>query len=418
MVPSITSAIILGTLAYLLREVDKLLKQFFKYIKEPEINDRLFFARVIVCLGFISGIVISYPLWINDRFYPLAPVGDFVPLLSPPFDTILFAGILMLLAILVFYPQKYIFAGFFSLMAFALLQDQSRWQPWVYQYSFIIGAIAWFQTHPLKKHGRHAIACIQIILIGTYLWSGIQKLNYNYLFETFEWLLSPALEAFPILQSMPLSLFALISILIEAGGGIALAFRRTERLGAWVLIGMHCFIFIMIGPAGKEYNRVVWPWNICFVMLIGSIFLGKKNSQETSRLFPQNFYHGLVIIIFLILPVLNIAGVWDHYLSSSLYSGNLPYGKIHVTDTVKKKFPKRIKTKFNLLNGFSIRKWSFTELHASDYPQPRIYKTVFRKLCKYQQHKYGLVLEIYGTADLITGKRKRQEYFCHELIPS
>ncbi|MDZ7683333.1 MAG: hypothetical protein U5J63_16900 [Fodinibius sp.] len=392
-----------------------MVRSFYSYLTRPTVKDRLFFARTILCLGFISVLLVTYRQWINERFFPFAPVFDFIPILSPPLGIILLGGIITLLGILIFYPNKYIFTGFLGLVIYALLQDQARMYPVVYQFPFMLGAIIWFNQNRSEKRGKLALACIQIILIGIYIWSGLHKLNYVYLHETFQRLIGPLLEAFPTLESLPLSLLAVVTAVVETGAGLALAFRATQKYAAWILIGMHSFILLMVGPFGMEFNTVIWSWNISSILLLSAVFLGQNNQQAISYVVPRNFYHGVVVALFWVMPALNFAGLWDHYPSASLYSGKKPYARIHLTDNVKKKFSPQVQAKVSLLNELSIRDWSYTKLHAPDYPQPRVYKSIFRDLCQYQQQKYGLVLEIFGTADLITGKRKRQEYFCHEL---
>jgi hypothetical protein len=368
-------------------------------------------------LGFIGGLLISHPLWFNDRFYPFAPAADFIPILPPPFGTIIFVGLIILLAAIIFYPNKYIFGGLFSLIIFSVLQDQSRLYPWVYQYSFILSILAWSHTSPQQNNFKPTFKSIQIVLIGTYVWSGLHKLNYTYLSETFEWLIGPLLQIIPYSNQQSFFWLAIFTAIIEAGAGIALAFQKSRKIGAILLIGMHSFILLMVGPIGMEYNTVVWPWNVSFILLLASIFLADLNEvPKTLSSLRLVSIKGIAILVFLMLPILNFSGYWDNFPSASLYSGKKPYAKVHLTDHVKGQFPAEVQAKVSLLNELSIRDWAYTELHVPDYPQPRVYKDIFRQLCTYQENKYGLVLEIYHTADLVTGKRKREEFFCHEIV--
>lgn len=352
----------------------------------------------------------------NERFFPFAPVFDFIPILPEPFGIVLLGGIIALLGVLTFYPHKYVFTVFIGLVVYALLQDQARMYPVVFQYPFMLGAIVWFNQKPNEQRANLALACIQIILIGLYIWSGLHKVNYVYINETFRWLIGPMLEIFPTLDTLPIPVLAVISAVIETGAGIALIFSSTRKYGAWTLIAMHCFILLMVGPTGMEFNRVIWSWNTSSILLLSAVFLGYNQQHLSSYLIPGNLYHGLIILLFLFMPIFNFVGLWDHFPSASLYSGKKPYARIHLTDHVKKKFSPKVQSKISLLNELSIRDWTYTELDAPDYPQPRVYKDIFRQLCTYQENKYGLVLEIYHTADLVTGKRKREEFFCHEIV--
>lgn len=388
---------------------------FFDIEKLRRVN-RLFFVRLIVSLGLISGLLNSYNLWYNSRFYPLVPAAEFIPILAPPFDLLLYISILILLVIIIFYPKEFIFSSLFILIFYLILQDQSRLQPWFYQYIFLLGTIAWFQYKPNPNRHRSAVIICQAILIGIYLWSGIHKLNYSYLHETFEWMTGPAFEIFPFLESLSLPALATLSAITEIGAALSLAFQSTRKYGAGILIAMHILILLMIGPLGLNHNSIIWPWNICFILLLVVLFIKPNIKVSVAQQYmPRSFYHSIVIILFLVIPLLNFFNLWDHFLSASLYSGKKPYAKVHITGPVKKQFPEVVLSEFNLLNELSVRDWSYAELNTPEYPQPRIYKQIFRQLCDHQKQKFGLVLEIYNTADLLTGKRTKEEYFCHEL---
>lgn len=246
--------------------------------------------RLVVCLGLISGLLLSYNLWINDRFFPLTPVTDFIPILSPPFDQLLLITVLILLVIIIFYPKSYIYGVFFTLAFYLALQDQTRLQPWFYQYIFLLGAIAWFDHKQVKNRFISPITICQTILIGIYIWSGLHKLNYTYIFETFEWLSEPALQIFPISTSLSLLILAIITSLIEAAAGLSLAFQSTQKYAVGILITMHIFILMMIGPSGLAYNSIVWPWNICFILLLLLLFAGTKLKPAAHRNLYLNIF--------------------------------------------------------------------------------------------------------------------------------
>ena len=73
-----------------------------------------------------------------------------------------------------------------------VLLDQNRLQPWFYYYLFIGIALAWAAGRPRRHYGI-ALDGIRIMLIGIYLWAGIQKLNYSYVGGIFPWVIEPLL---------------------------------------------------------------------------------------------------------------------------------------------------------------------------------------------------------------------------------
>jgi predicted DCC family thiol-disulfide oxidoreductase YuxK len=106
---------------------------------------RIFWLKVIVVLAFCLGIALSRRLWIGPRSYPLAPVFDFLPQAKHPVDYVLFAGLLALAAAMLVAPrpQQFIVTFLANVGIFCLL-DQTRWQPWVFLYGFMLATMALF----------------------------------------------------------------------------------------------------------------------------------------------------------------------------------------------------------------------------------------------------------------------------------
>src|SRR4051794_19909880 len=89
----------------------------------------------------IAGLLLSLRLWLSSRFYPQAPVFARLHPVRPPFDSIVLGAMIALLiwAAIASRPAKAI-AGFLALAATYTLFDQSRLQPWFYQYALMLGA--------------------------------------------------------------------------------------------------------------------------------------------------------------------------------------------------------------------------------------------------------------------------------------
>ena len=64
-------------------------------------------------------------------------------------------------------------------IVFCLL-DQTRWQPWVYQYGFLLAALALFSWDSDDIKGREqALNVARLIVATTYIFSGFQKLSIS-----------------------------------------------------------------------------------------------------------------------------------------------------------------------------------------------------------------------------------------------
>ena len=88
-----------------------------------------------------------------------------------PLDYVLYAAMFaMLIAIaMVARPSKWI--GFFVALAIVIaLFDQSRWQPWFYQYLIMLIAVGLSEQRICDEYCR-------LVMVCTYFWSGLQKTN-------------------------------------------------------------------------------------------------------------------------------------------------------------------------------------------------------------------------------------------------
>ena len=103
-------------------------------------SQRVVLTKLAVVLGLAAGFVLSPKLWVSSRFYPLAPVPVHgLPHISYPLDYVCFGVLWLLLALIAtaVRPRIYI-VGFVALLLFLALLDQTRWQPWVYLYLFML----------------------------------------------------------------------------------------------------------------------------------------------------------------------------------------------------------------------------------------------------------------------------------------
>src|SRR5215217_4203799 len=114
---------------------------------EPSL--RLVLTKTVVAAAFLAGLLLSRRLWLTSRSFPHAPVADWLPPVRPPFDAIVYGLLIALLVAIAVLPRPRWFIVAFTALAGAwMLWDQSRWQPWVYQYLFMLAALA---LYPWKR---------------------------------------------------------------------------------------------------------------------------------------------------------------------------------------------------------------------------------------------------------------------------
>lgn len=324
-----------------------------------EIRRALAVLRVTIILGMLAGFVLSPRLWLGPRFYPVTPVAGFFN----PYDRLTFVALVIALLVVAFVPRREVFAAAFALLALVALQDQSRWQPWLYQYGLMLLAV-W-----LGDDERARSTC-WLIIAFTYLWSGLAKLNPNF-----------AANAWATFTPHWLRPLWLAAPIVETATGAALLTLRWRKMGTVAAIAMHVFILAAIGPFGQRFNAVVWPWNLVMIALLLLLY-----SREP--IWGKPFlYQKFVFVVLGLLPVLSFFNLWDHYLSSALYSGNRTSGTIYFNDAVFERLPEPVQDSVTDegpdRGGLELNDWSYADLKVPSYPETRIYRNVVRAICGY-----------------------------------
>jgi hypothetical protein len=118
------------------------------------------------------------------------------------------------------------------------------------------------------------------------------------------------------------------------------------------------------------------------------------------------------------MPALSFFDLWDHDLSSALYTGNRSAGVIYLSDEVFDRLPEKIQDYVTEegpnRNGLDIDDWSRGEMNVPSYPETRIYKNVARWICGYTLAGSGVELVVQEQLALVNGNR-RSVYRCSDL---
>jgi hypothetical protein len=334
-------------------------------------------------------------------------VAQFLRPLPYPLDYAVYILLLALLvaAAIVPKPRWWIVA---SLILLALLcaQDQSRLQPWCYQYAFMLTALA------LGPANASANVC-RLIVAAIYFWSGAQKLNPFFAPGTFTYLAHPLAVYFPSFVVKA----GYVAPFIEIACGIGLLTRRLRPPAIVMLIAMHAFILLAIGPLGHDFNSVVWPWNIAMIVFL--LLLHRRSDAGAGEIFwGPAIFHRIVFALFALAPALSFFNLWDSYLSAALYSGNKNQGAIYMTESVADHLPDEvdqdISEEADNLDRVLVNDWSFDELNAPAYPEVRIYKNAARRLCEFAAKPSDVRLEVQGKA-VLGNRAARLVFICSEL---
>ena len=280
---------------------------FQKYSKE------VLLLKVLAFVWFFTKIY-TYKLWIADRFIPTIPVFEFLNNIPNFVHLGLFFGSLLSLILIFFRPvsRKYLVLFLFFEILSCLL-DYSRWQPWEYEYLLI------FLIFIFAKNKKHILKLIALLLIATYIISGLHKINGGFLFLVWESMILFNLLKYDLNnRSLFVHYAGIIIPIIEISVGLGLLLFKNKKLFIFSAISMHLFVIYMLSPLGINYNQVVIPWNFLLIIFIIILFNDEDYSVRFNEFYKFNF---IFVLLVCILPLLNFIEYYDDALSFNLYSG-------------------------------------------------------------------------------------------------
>lgn len=385
-------------------------------------SSRIFYAKTVLIIGFMASFLLSFKLWMSDRLYPLTPLlhGFRIPL---SLNWLCIALLLTLLLGSLFIPRpRYSILAAAGTIGVFIVADQARLQPWVYQYVLMLLAIGLFSWRRRDAQGMNvALHICRLIIIGTYIYSGLQKFNAEFINVMFPWMLTPITDHLPSnIRLYAVALGVLIPIM-ELGIGIGLATKKFRNLAVCLAIAMHLSILFLLGPLGKDWNSVVWPWNITMIALDCILFWKSDAAFRDIIWLKRDVYQKLIVLLFIVMPLFSFFNLWDSYLSSTLYSHNTNQASLYLSRSSENYLPSAIKKYAvkdtqDTYNAINISTLSFGLLNVPAYPEPRIFKRVAASMCGLLPDKgpRSMLLQIHERSTILREGQVRT-YTCADL---
>ena len=355
-----------------------------------ESSTRIRWLKAIVCAGFVCGLVLSVHLWLDPRFYPRAPLFDFALMVPDQINWLLVGALFVALGATAFIKksEKIVWATIL-LVIILVIFDQSRLQPWVLQYLFLLAAVGLFYQQPHDSINKETILnTTRLIVACIYFWSGLQKVSSQFTDVVFPWVVAPIAQVFPDFFAPFFYVAGFLVPIIEIMIGITLATRRFRILAITGAATMCLFVLWSMGPFGNNWNSVVWPWNIAMLAIVVILFWRSQDVSMSDIIWNQpSTFHIVSLILFGLLPLLSFFNYWDSYLSWSLYSGTISEATVYISADVNNRLPQPVRGIVRETDGGELyidpATWSFQELNVPPYPEARIYRVVARKICAY-----------------------------------
>lgn len=322
--------------------------------------------------------LISAALWNSVRPFPLFPIAEIFDSIPNWFHLFLYwSSLFCMIAFLFFNTKKLLWVVLIAELVSCMF-DQTRWQPWEYQNMLMLGCYLFFIQE------REVIRSWQIAMVGIYFFSGLGKFQPAFIHDIWiEIVLRKWLHLYT--NNINVIRAGYLLALVEAGSAIALFFNRWRKMAMGLLIIMHLFILLVLGPWGINFNRVIWPWNAIMICLLLLLFYRRQFSVQPA--FFKRPFAWIIIACFCILPFLGLINKWDHYLSFHLYNGGIKQLYICTDDPeVKQKWSSFFVNTSNSIvpcpKAISSFAWSMKVMHVPGYPEQRIFVAMAKQFKK------------------------------------
>jgi hypothetical protein len=384
---------------------------------------RVKWIRGCVVFGLLSGMALSWRLWIGPRHYPRAPWFElpeaWQPWLERTLAALLAASLLQLL-----YSPRALFAGVRVAGALACVAlaglwalDQSRLQPWAYLYGLLLLRIAW-------ADGGQSVRTLEftrLLLACTYFWSGLQKLHVLFGQVGLTELVKPLWPGFEQLPDGLRIGLGLAIAAFESAIGIGLLVARTRTPAAWLAIAMHVLLLLVLA-VGLQWNAVVWPWNLVLAALafhVRQATPGEAPGGLRAVLWGRDACHRALLVLLGVLPALSFLDRWDAYPSLALYSPRIEAAKICFGDGVKHRlpadFPPVVETRAPHSYELWLEQWSQQELGTPAYPSARVLRAVAKRFCTSVGDAPQMRVVVWFKPDAVTGVSSNRVFEPREL---
>lgn len=348
-------------------------------------KSRLSILTALLSAAWLIQLCISLPLWLSTtRTFPYTPIFSFLSLnVGDGGNFILFASLVLSLAGLCISAlflnlvkwRKYFGFSTLIVLALVILQDVMRLQAWVYHY-FIILSVLTLYFHD-DDEGK-ATDSLRLVIIFTYLWSGLHKINIHFPPDVFEWLMGIYKVTTPIKDNV----YAAYSLAaFEALMGIVLCFRVTWKVMFGVVVIFHiCAVTTLYGDS---WNYVVYPWNVMMVTMVGLLFF---NNPLPTHLISKAYSTILVILLLGLMPILNIFGYWDASLSLTMYSGVTVEGVLYWDEVDDNCIPEDAQSEIRAYDESTRRRmyiddWTYKSLQTPAYANETVYEYMAKDFC-------------------------------------
>jgi len=265
---------------------------------------------------------VTWPLWwVRDDFpvIPFLRLFCFAPVWLS--HVMVAGGHLSALAMLVG-PRSRRFTSwsagmFFVTMVIAVLFDQLRLQPWVYE-------LLWITLLLMLAPNVRGLSCVRLLVVSIYLWSAFSKLDPLFVEAHGRMLFDGMAKAANISTVFwPKQMIAGCIWMMPIGEflvGLLLLIPRMRYYGLLAAIFMHGILIATFSPLGLDHGASVMGWNVLFIAQAWVLFRGNRTLDVEQQSMLQKTAPWIAVSIAVLFPALNLFGYADNWPSWSVYS--------------------------------------------------------------------------------------------------
>jgi hypothetical protein len=379
------------------------------------LDPRTAWIRGTLLVACLLGLIICAPVWLNTRSVPLLPILNGFPVLPSPLDRCLLGAMLASLVIAFwFYRPAVIF--FLAASFFAYCQDENRGQPWLYMY--------WVTLLLTLCPGPAAVPACRLAISIAYVWGGIQKLQPAFFTRVPDFFVSPAATKWhlPAVIVQTLSWCVACAPAFEFFIGVFLWTARFRNAAIFAALLVHLTALVFLGPFGRDYNAVIWPWNVAMIAMILALFgwtsrasssgarggaapVSSLSIWQNLQALRQSWAAMAIIVLYGLLPLLSYIGMWDSYFSFTLYADNQAKADIFVSEAFANRLPPEMRAHVLRLRQdynpefqgpyvFEFQGWGMQELSVPPLQEPRNFLRIFKYLGRFSRESGDLRMNV------------------------
>ncbi len=346
---------------------------------EPTVDadaERGYLLRATLSGATLLMVGLSWPLWIDLADFPAIPFVRWFPDYPRIWSWLGLGLIVAGLGLGITRRRGRIGLGLtIATMAWLILGDQLRFQPWVYQF-LVMGFLL------LALPPRRALAFSRAYLISLYFYSGLSKFDVAFatgMGPEFLRTLDRVLRLKSMLSASHMIELVYVMPLAEMAIAFLLISRRTRLLGYLGLLAIHGTLLLILGPWGLGHSTIVLVWNVALVVEEALLFWPVRQPARGPD--PWSRREWLVAVplgMVLALPLGESSGRFDSWPSHALYASHCERSRLSVRGPAYDALPAPLR-RFTLLKGgrpptsteFTPNDWTLLVRGVPAYPQIR-----------------------------------------------